>query len=78
MVGNNQPCFHPHLGVAVFVTSGEQVLFGKPGVEAGDFQWQLPVGWVENGVDFEPAARREVREETGLDVGQSSDCRHHQ
>ena len=68
MVGNNQPCFHPHLGVAVFVTSGEQVLFGKPGVEAGEFRYQLPGGWLKNGENFEYAARREVREETGLEL----------
>lgn len=68
MVDKHQPCLYPHVGVAVIVTRGQKVLFGKRIVEAGNFRWQLPGGWLEHGETPEHAARREVREETGLEL----------
>ena len=68
MVDKNQFCLNPHVGVAVIVTTGQKVLFGKRAVEAGNYHWQLPGGWLETGETPENAARREVREETGLEL----------
>jgi ADP-ribose pyrophosphatase YjhB (NUDIX family) len=61
---------NPATGVAVLVLDGERVLLGRrdgttrnrPGL------WALPGGFVEFDEDFLSAARREVREETGLDI----------
>ena len=52
--------------MAVIVTHGEAVLFGKRGDAGGDYEWQLPGGWIEPGESPRQAAAREVREETGL------------
>ena len=68
MVNKSQPCLRPHVGVAVIVTSGQRVLFGRRIIEAGKFSWQLPGGWLENGETPEQAAKREVYEETGLEL----------
>jgi ADP-ribose pyrophosphatase YjhB (NUDIX family) len=61
---------NPATGVAVLVLEGERVLLGRrahttrnrPGL------WALPGGYVEFDEDFLSAARREVREETGLSI----------
>ena len=53
-------------GVAVVVTHRQRVLFGQRKTANGGFVWQLPGGWIEPGESPQLAARREVREETGL------------
>ena len=68
MTNRKLSCFHPHVGVAMIVTHGHQVLFGRRTVVPGSFQWQLPGGWLEIGETPEQAARREVREKTGLEL----------
>jgi 8-oxo-dGTP diphosphatase len=55
-------------GVAVIVTHRQQVLFGKRKSAAGGFAWQLPGGWIDPGESAQQAARREVIEETGLQL----------
>lgn len=55
-------------GVAVVVTRGDKVLFGQRKNDDGSLCWQLPGGWLEPGETPEQAARREVREETGLEL----------
>lgn len=60
---------NPSPGVSVLIVEGEQVLLCKRG--PGNFQsgkWCLPCGFMEFDEDYLIAARREVKEETGLDV----------
>jgi 8-oxo-dGTP diphosphatase len=58
----------PRLGSAVLVTSGDSVLLGVRAKEPNRGKWVLPGGKIEPFESIEDAARREVREETGLDV----------
>ncbi len=60
---------NPSPGVSVLIVEDEQVLLCKRG--PGNFQsgkWCLPCGFMEFDEDYLIAARREVKEETGLDV----------
>ncbi len=52
----------------MIVTDARQVLFGRRASDAGGFEWQLPGGWIERGESPQQAARREVSEETGLQL----------
>jgi 8-oxo-dGTP diphosphatase len=67
-------CGHVHYrnpapGVAVVVRQGDQVLLGRrPPTAAFGGRWALPAGFIEFDEDFLTAARRETREETGLEV----------
>ncbi len=63
MAGGSVAC-----GVAVIVTWRELVLFGRRPQNDGSSVWQLPGGWIEPGESPLEAARREVREETGLEI----------
>ena len=44
------------------------VLLLKRAVEPGFGEWDLPAGYLDPGESFEMAARRETREESGIDV----------
>jgi 8-oxo-dGTP diphosphatase len=66
MPEKNSACHYPRASVAVVVTYEDRVLFGQRKHELAHFLWQLPGGWMKNGESPESAARREVKEETGL------------
>lgn len=59
---------NPAVGVAVIVQDGHKVLLARRA--RGDYKgkWCIPCGYVEWGEDVREAARRELREETGLEV----------
>lgn len=58
----------PILGVGALVIEGDSVLLVERGHEPLKGWWSLPGGVVETGEFLENAVRREVREETGLEI----------
>ncbi|RLI98177.1 MAG: hypothetical protein DRP00_02505 [Candidatus Aenigmatarchaeota archaeon] len=58
----------PIVGVGVLIIKDGKVLLGKRNEEPGKNTWSLPGGKLEFGETFEVCAKREVKEETGLDV----------
>lgn len=58
----------PVVGVGVVVLRADQVLLIKRGKPPRAGQWSLPGGAQKLGETLAEAARREVREETGIDV----------
>jgi len=61
---------NPAPGVVILIKQGEQVLLGRRGGlgNYGADKWCLPGGYIEFVEDYLTAARREVQEETGLEV----------
>lgn len=70
MPEKSQTCLYPRAAVAVVITHENRVLFGQRKIDNNQYQWQLPGGWIKNGEAPELAARREVEEETGLELAQ--------
>jgi 8-oxo-dGTP diphosphatase len=58
----------PTIGVGVIVLDGDRVLLVKRGKPPREGQWSIPGGKQEWGETVREAARREVLEETGLEV----------
>jgi 8-oxo-dGTP diphosphatase len=76
---------HPLVGVGVVIVSDGAILLVQRGREPGRGLWAVPGGKVRRGETMRAAARREAREETGLDVevgdvvwvGEHIDDEHH-
>lgn len=66
---------HPHPAVAADIAlfreaaTGTELLLIRRGKAPYAGRWALPGGFVNIDEDLEPAARRELREETGLEAG---------
>lgn len=58
----------PKVAVAVLVGRDGRILLNRRAIEPGRGRWSFPSGYVNRGEALEEAARREVREETSLDV----------
>lgn len=59
----------PRVGIGVVIIKDGKVLFGKRKNAHGAGAWACPGGHLEFGESWEDCARREVLEETGLEVG---------
>lgn len=59
----------PQVGIGVVVLRDDHVLLVRRGKPPAMGAWSLPGGRQELGETAEVAARRELREETGLEVG---------
>ena len=55
----------PNVGVVLFHPDG-RVWYGRRAGTPGPHNWQFPQGGVDEGEDYEAAARRELAEETGV------------
>ena len=58
----------PLIGIGVLIWKGGRVLLGKRRGSHGDGTWAPPGGHLEFGETVDECARREVREETGLEL----------
>ena len=68
--GRSRPSyFLPHIiGIGVIIVRDGQILLGKRRNTHGRGTWCCPSGHLEYGESFEACARREVMEETGLEL----------
>lgn len=57
--------YRPNVGVVLFNRDG-LAWYGRRHATPGPYNWQFPQGGIDEGEDLEAAARRELREETGV------------
>ncbi len=60
--------FDPKVAVVIFIMQGGKILLVKRAVDPGKGRWAFPAGFVDAGEDPREAARREILEETGLEI----------
>ncbi len=58
----------PKVGIGVFVMKDDKILFGQRIGSHGEKTWGLVGGHLEFSESFEDCAKREVLEETGLNI----------
>lgn len=58
----------PKVAVGVLCVRDDRVLLVRRGMDPERGRWALPAGFLDSGEDPRAAARREVAEETGVDV----------
>lgn len=58
----------PKIGVAVIIPRDGRILVGKRSGGKGPGSWSVPGGHLEFGETFEQCARREAREEIGVEL----------
>jgi ADP-ribose pyrophosphatase YjhB (NUDIX family) len=58
----------PKVAASAAIFRGDQILIGLRGKDPRRLVWSLPGGHIEPGEPARDAARREVREETGIEV----------
>ena len=58
----------PHVGIAVMVVKDNRVLLGKRKNAHGSGTWAFPGGHLEFNESIETCAKREVLEETGIQI----------
>ncbi len=58
----------PKVAVGVIISQRGAILLNRRDIEPGRGRWSFPSGYVDVGEALTEAARREVREETGLEV----------
>ena len=61
----------PLLGVGVLILRDGRLLLGRRRGAHGAGTWAPPGGHIDEGENVESTARREVREETGLELGRT-------
>lgn len=59
---------HPRVGIGVFVWKDGKFLMGRRRGSHGHDTWSVPGGHLEFGESWETCAKREVKEETGMDI----------
>ena len=59
----------PLVGIGVAVLKDKKILMGKRIGSHGSGSWCFPGGHLEYGESFEDCAKRETREETGIEIG---------
>ncbi|MBU2103459.1 NUDIX domain-containing protein [Patescibacteria group bacterium] len=59
---------NPRVGVGVMIVKNGKVLIGKRKSSHGDGEYAWPGGHLEHLESIEECARREVREETGMEI----------
>jgi 8-oxo-dGTP diphosphatase len=64
-----EPGRRPGVGIGVIVIRNGRLLLGRRRKAHGAGSWSCPGGHLEFGESIEECARREIREETGMEIG---------